>query len=80
MNTWPDGRVAGLEGSRDWAIKTLADALGIEPGKALEYYAAEAAKRIAYLESRKLTADQVIECARVINAALIAAGKQEKGE
>ncbi len=41
-------RVAGYQGSRDWAIKELATALGIEPDtvRPLEYFARLAAERI----------------------------------
>lgn len=36
----------GLEGSYNYARRTLAEALGLPPDRPLEFYAAEAAKRI----------------------------------
>lgn len=46
-------RVAGYQGSRDWAIHALATALGIEADtfRPLEWYARQAAERIAKVDA-----------------------------
>jgi len=61
-------RIAGYQASRDWAIDTLAKALGIEADKtrAVEYYARLAAERIAALEAENVRLQSQLCAAQIL--------------